>query len=311
MAAILAAVMAIAGCGGDSVDKSEVTLKVRSEGSPERRLMGQIYAQALRRSGYDMKVGRAPAFESTDSFDEVKAGKLAGYPEYLSTALFYEFGVEIEDIPSETPAAYSQAKRDFEKKGLVAFPPAPYSIENAIGMLKKTAERRGLRTISDLTKQKDKLTLKGPTYCHVSAECLGGIEDNYTGRAFEIISYERALTPELTWWRAEPDWRYEVLENGEAGASFLYNTDGRLARQKAKFVILEDGKHIFPASNFVWVTSPEIVDEAGPDYERAIVTAQKGLTLGTIRKLNAKMELGGKPPAQVAAEYLDSIGRVR
>lgn len=305
--AILAVALTLAGCGGDApVDKAEVTLKVRFEGSPERRLVGQIYAQALRQSGYDVKVGKSPVFGSTGFLDEVKSGKLAGYPEYLSTALFYNFEVEIEDIPAETGVAYRQVRKDLEKEGLTAFPPAPYSIANAVGMLRRTAEARGLKTDSDLKGKAEEMTLKGPTYCHVSVECLAGIE-RYYDTAFESISYERALTPELTWWRAEPDWRYEVLENGEADASILFNTDARLAAEKDKFVMLEDDKHIFPASNFVWVTSPDLVEESGPDYEKTILAAQKGLTMGTMRKLNAKMELGGKPPAKVAAEYLKSI----
>lgn len=296
----------VAGCGGDaSVDKGSVTLKVRPEGPPERRLLGQIYAQALRIAGYRVKKAAPAPFGSAISFDETKSGKLAGYPEYMSTPLFYNFGVEIEDIPTKAKAAYKQAKRSFEKEGLTAFPPAPYGIANAVGMLRKTAEQRGLKTISDLKGQAEEMTLKGPTYCHVSVECLGGIERHYD-TAFEVISYEKAATPELTWWRAEPDWRYQVLEKGVSDASILFNTDGRLATEGKKFVILEDDKDIFPASNFVWVTSPEVVEEAGPDYEKAIVDAQKGLTLKVVRELNAEMERG-KPAAEVAAGYLKSI----
>jgi len=298
--------LAIAGCGGsDSVDKAEVTLTVRPEGSPEKRLLGQIYAQALRVAGYRVK--KAPeALVATPGLEAVKAGKLTGYPEYLSTALFYNFGVEIEDIPAQTQAAYKQAKKDLEKEDLTAFPPMPYDIANAVGMLRKMAEKRGLKTDSDLKGKAEEMTLKGPTYCHLSVECLGGIE-RYYDTAFESISYERALTPELTWWRTEPDWRYEVLEDGESDASILFNTDGRLATERDRFVILEDDRHIFPASNVVWVTSPEVIDEAGPDYEKAIVDAQKGLTLKVIRELNAKLELEKKPAAKVAAAYLKSI----
>jgi osmoprotectant transport system substrate-binding protein len=293
------------GCGGDSaVDKAEVTLRVRPEGSSERRLLGQIYAQALKSAGYRVKVVPT-SLGSTNSFDEVKAGKLAGYPEYLSTILFYEFGVEIESIPQRTPIAYRKLKGNLDRQQLVAFPPAPYSIENAVGMLRKTAEERGLRKNSDLKGKAEKMTIKGPTYCHVSVECVAGIE-RYYGTAFESISYEEALTPELTWWRGEPDFRYEVLEDGESDASILYNTDGRLASEGNRFVILEDDKHIFPASNFVWVTSQDVVDEAGPDCEKTIVEAQKGLTLPVIQRLNAKLE-AGKSPAAVASEYLKSL----
>lgn len=309
---IVLVLVTIVGCGSDApVDKGEVTLKIRPEGSPERRLLGQIYAQALDLAGYDVKVGGSPKIGSTSFLEEIKSGRLAGFPEYLSTALHYDFDVEIEDIPAQTRAAHAQVKTKFEKEGLAAFPPTPYGIENAVGMLRRTAEKRGLRTISDLTHQPAKMAVKGPSYCHVSVECLGGIERHYPGRAFQSISYERARTPELTWWRAEPDWRYEVLEDGEAGASFLYNTDGRLAREKAKFVILEDDRHIFPASNMFWLTSADLVDEAGPDYEKTIAKAQAGLTIPVMQELNAQMELDGKTPAEVAAGYLRSIGHAR
>jgi osmoprotectant transport system substrate-binding protein len=297
-------VLVIVGCGADApVDKSEVALTVRSEGSPERRLLGQIYAQALKMAGY--RVENAPeSLQAKFRLEGLKAKQISGYPEYMSTSLFYDFGVEIEDIPTETRAAYRELKRNLEKQKLTAFGPATYGIENTVGMLRKVAKERGLQTNSDLKGKAEKMTIKAPTYCHVSVECLGGIEQHYD-TAFEIVSYERALTPELTWWRAEPDFRYEVLEDGVADASILFNTDGRLARGQEKFVVLKDDKRIFPASNFVWVTSQDAVEEAGPDYERTIVDAQKGLTLRVIRELNAKMEFDGKSPAAVAAEYLE------
>jgi osmoprotectant transport system substrate-binding protein len=300
--------LATAGCGGSgSVDKAQVTLTVRTEGSPERRLLSQIYAQALRATGYRVKEAPAAAFGTGSWMEAAQAGRIAGYPEYLSTALYYDFGVEIEDLPAKAGAAYKQAKRNFEKKSLTVFPPTPYGIANAVGMLRKTAEERGLKTDSDLKGQAEEMTVKAPSYCHVSLDCLGGIEWHYN-TAFESVSYERARTPELTWWRPEPNFRYQVLENGESDASMLFTTDGRLAAQKKRFVVLEDDKHVFPAGNVIWVTSSDVVDEAGPDYEKTIVRAQKGLTLESVRELNAEVELEGEPPAKAAAEYLKSIG---
>lgn len=295
----------ISGCGDAPVDKAQVTLTIRSEGTPERQLLNQIYARALRAAGYKVKRASLVA-NAMPGIEALKAGKVAGFPEYMSTALFYNFGVDIDDIPPRTEAAYRQMENALEDEGLTAFPPAPYSIANAVGLRSDTAEERGLEKISDLKGQAEEMRVKAPTYCHVSTECIGGIE-RYYNTAFERVQYERARTPELSWWRAEPDYRYEVLEDEEADASILYTTDGRLATEGDKFVILEDDRNIFPASNFVWVTSPEVVDEAGPDYEETIVNAQKGLTLDVIRELNAKVELEGKRPATVAAEYLSSL----
>jgi glycine betaine/choline ABC-type transport system substrate-binding protein len=59
----LAVGLVIAGCGSTPIDKGEVTLKVSPEGSPEKKLLGQIYAQALSAAGYRVK--KAPKAPSS------------------------------------------------------------------------------------------------------------------------------------------------------------------------------------------------------------------------------------------------------
>lgn len=140
----------------------------------------------------------------------------------------------------------------------------------------------------------DRMTFKAEESCHLYFDCLVGLESLY-GISFESFSViERAL-------------RYKVLETGEADALILLTTEGRLAGPKSKFVILEDDKRWLPAGNALWVTTKDVVDEAGPDYEKTIVSAQKGLTLKVMQELDAKVKLEGRPPAKVAAEYLKSI----
>ena len=303
---------AISGCGGGEVDKGEVTLRIpledlaSPEGTAEKAILGQIYVQALRDTGYRVKT--LPARDlATTRFKTLDSGHIAGYPEHLSTLLHSAFEVEILELPAHVNVAYRQAKRRLEELGLTAFPPTLFDVANTVGMLRKTAEERGLKTDSDLKGKAEEMTVEAPTYCHVSPECLGGIELHYHA-AFKAVGYENHPTAELRWWRPAPDFRYRVLEEGESDASMLFTTDGRLAAEKSKFVALEDDKHAFPAGNVVWVTSSQAIGEAGPDYEKAIVRAQKGLTLETMRELNAKVELEGEPAAKVAAEYLKSIG---
>jgi osmoprotectant transport system substrate-binding protein len=304
--------LAIAGCGGGEIDKSEVTLRVpidgpgSPEGTPEKSILSQIYAQALKAAGYRVQSVPTQKLPVT-KFEALESRHLAGYAEYLSTALYYHFEVEPDELPADVNSAYRKVERNLEKSGLTAFPPTSFGIANAVGMLRRTAEERGLKTDSDLKGEAEKMTIKAPIYCHTSPECLGGIESHY-GTAFESVSYEDGRSSPLWWVRPDPNWRYQVLEDGESDASMLYTTDGRLAAEKAKFVALEDDRHVFPAGNVVWVTSSDVVDEAGPDYEKTIVRAQKGLTLEVMRKLNAEVELEGKSATKVAAAYLKSIG---
>ena len=138
------------------------------------------------------------------------------------------------------------------------------------------------------------MTLKGPRSCHIRLDCLGGLE-TYYGVSFKSFS------------GIDPDTRYEVLEDGEADASMIYSTDGELAAHEEKFVALEDDKHAFPAGNVIFVTSPEVIEKAGPDYEETIVAVQEGLTLPVVRELNAQVEVEGQDPERVAIRYLKSI----
>jgi len=300
----LLACLAFGGCGGASSEKSGPALTIRPEGTPEMTILAQIYGQALEIAGYDVKNAPPSEFGALEAMEDAKSGQIAGYPQHLSTSLSIDFGVPVGSLPTDPREAYALAKKKLKSKGLTALPPTPFGIANAVAMLRKTAQARDLETDSDLKGEAEQMSVKAPTYCHVSPECLGGIESGY-GTAFEGVSYEYQTSSALAWAKPEPAYLYKVLENGEADASMVFTTDGRLADDK--FVALADDKHVFPAGNVVWVTSPRVLEKAGPAYERAIVEAQKGLTLDIIRQLNAKVELEGKTPEEAAAEYLESI----
>ncbi len=272
----------------------KVNLTVGSKNFTEQIILGEIYAQALEAAGYKVKKDLNLGSE-TVALQTLKAGQISGYPEYASTALTSFFGVEPEEVPAEAQAAYEKAKAEFEKEGLTAFPPTPFASANAVGTLKKTADELGLKTISDLEGKSEELTLYGSPECRQRIDCLAGLE-KYYGLKF------KSFTP------VDIGLRYKVLENGQADLSILFTTDAQLSAEKDKFVILEDDKEVFPAGNVIFVTTPEVVKEAGPDYEKTIVEVQKGLTLPVMQELDARVEIEKQEPSTVAAQYLKSAG---
>jgi osmoprotectant transport system substrate-binding protein len=278
-----------AGCGGSS---SNVTLKVAIGGSPEEAVIGQIYAQALKAAGYNVRVEPKDASSTT----ELTAGRLSGYPEHVGAVLTNIVGVFPDEVPADPTKAYEKANAALAKERLTVFPPAPFPFFQAVGLLRKAARERGLKTDSDLKGPSQTMTLMGPLGCHPSTTCLGGLE-TYYGVIFGSFS------------EAQPAQRYEVLETHRTDASMLPTTDGRLAAEKSKFTILEDDKHLLPAGNVVWLTTQRVVEEAGSGYEEAIVDAQRGLTLGTMQKLDAEVEFEKQPAAKVAAAYLAEKGQ--
>jgi osmoprotectant transport system substrate-binding protein len=310
----LALSLSVAACGSssDSSSSSEtqggggaiasnpkngkVSLTIGSKNFPEQEILGEIYAQALAAAGYKVRTDLNLGSE-TVALQTLKAGQISGYPEYASTALTSFFGLEPEEVPAAAQPAYEKAKAEFEKEGLTAFPPTPFASANAVGTLKKTAEKDGLETISDLEGQSEKLTLYGSPECRQRIDCLAGLE-KYYGLKF------KSFTP------VDIGLRYTVLEKGQADLSILFTTDPQLSAERDKFVILEDDKHVFPAGNVIFVTKASTAEKAGPDYEKTIVQVQEGLTLPVMQELDARVELEKQTPKEAAAAYLRSAGYV-
>ena len=286
------------GEGGGAIvanpDNGKVSLTIGSKNFPEQEILGEIYAQALAAAGYKVKSDLNLGSE-TVALRSVKSGQISGYPEYASTALTSFFGKEPEDVPADAQGAYEEAKAEFEKEGLTAFPPTPFASANAVGTLKTTAEKYDLENISDLEGVSEKLTLYGSPECRQRIDCLAGLEELYGLKFKSFKPVDIGL-------------RYTVLEKGQADLSILFTTDPQLAAEKDKFVILEDDQEVFPAGNVIFVTKQSTVEEAGPDYEETIVQVQEGLTLPVMQELDARVELEKQTPKEAAAAYLKSAG---
>ncbi len=289
------------GGGGKAIvsnpGNGKVTLTIGSKNFTEQIVLGEIYSQALEAAGYKVKKDLNLGSE-TVALQALKAGQISGYPEYASTALTSFFGVDPEKVPASAEAAYAQVNRDFKKENLQAFPPTPFASANAVGTLKSTAQKLGLKDISDLKGKSQNLTLYGSPECRQRIDCLLGLQ-KYYGLQF------KSFTP------VDIALRYEVLDKGQADLSILFTTDAQLAAQKNKYVILNDDKHVFPAGNVIFVTDPATVSEAGPDYEKTIVSVQKGLTIPVMQELDARVDIDKQTPAQVASEYLKEDGYIK
>jgi osmoprotectant transport system substrate-binding protein len=285
------------GSGGAIVANPEngsVNLTIGSKNFPEQEILGEIYAQGLTAAGYKVKSDLSLGSE-TVAHKAVKSGAISGYPEYASTALTSFFGLEPEEVPSDSTEAWEKANEEFEKEGLVAFEPTPFASANAVGLLKTTAEKYELENVSDLEGVSEKLSLYGSPECRERIDCLAGLEKLYGLKFASFHPVDIGL-------------RYTVLEKGQADLSILFTTDPQLSAEADKFVILEDDKHVFPSGNVLFVTTPKVVEAAGPDYEKTILQVQEGLTLEVMQELDARVELEKETPKQAAAAYLESAG---
>lgn len=322
LAAVLAALtLFVAACGGDDEPESTgsaptaaatetaadtgqitkndansaVSLKIGSKNFTEQKVLGEIYAQGLAAAGYNTSTDLNLGDQDT-ALAALKGGQIDAYPEYTGTALTAFFKKDAADLPKDPQAAYEQLKGLFEADGITAFPPTPFTSSNEVAVTAETAEKYGLKNISDLSKVADQLTLYGTPECRKRMDCLLGLQEVY-GLKF------KKFVP------VAPDQRHEVLSSGRADVSIVFTTDPQIKRNKE--VLLEDDKGMFPPYNPTLLMKTETADKAGADLAKVIDQIQKPLTDDAMQELDARVDLDKKDPAEVAKEYLSETGLVK
>jgi osmoprotectant transport system substrate-binding protein len=313
LAAVLALALGTAACGGNDNDNgggsgssastpsaepaaiikhndanAKVSLTVGSKNFTEQKVLGEIYAQAFRAAGYNVKTALNLGDEKT-ALKALKGGQISGYPEYTGTALLSFLQVPAAKLPHDAGKAYDEVKSGMAKQGIEAFPPTPFTSSNEVGLLKKKATDLGVTKISDLKSKAGELTLYGSPECRTRRDCLLGLEQVY-GLKF------KKFTP------VDVDQRHEVLTSGQADVSIVFTTDPQIKRNNE--VLLKDDKGMFPPYNSTFLMKQSVADKAGPDLATTIDAVNKNLTADVMQELNARVDLDKDTPEQAAQAYL-------
>lgn len=300
----LIGLLLLAGCGEDRPpaataglveprpERSRTTIIVGSKGFTESRILAEVYAQGLRRAGYDARV-RLDVGDEQASLAALRSGTIDAYPEYTATALTAFFDVPLADVPRALPAAAAQVRAAYRRIGLTAFPPAPLNDTQALGLRASLARRLGVRTISDLRRHAERLTLAGAPECRRRADCLAGLERAYGLRFARFAP-------------VDPGERYRALRRGDADVAVMFTTDGELAR--GGYAVLRDDRGLFPPYHPMLVVRDETARRAGPGLATVIETLQRDLTTPVMRGLNAGVDIDRRSPRRMATEHLEAYG---
>ncbi len=314
---LLTATFVVAACGSDNSDSSDsgktttsggksaaiasnpdnakVSITVGSKNFTEQKILGEIYAQGLEAAGYKVKTELNLGDEKI-ALKALENDDISAYPEYTGTVLTSLFSVPSDDIPKDPQQAYEQSKQKLATKKITAYGPTPYTNSNEVGTTQATAKKYGLKTISDLKGQSQKLTLYGTPECRQRLDCLLGLQKVYG------LQFKKFVPVAI-------DLRHEVLAKGQADLSIVFTTDPQVKRNKE--VLLDDDKNMFPPYNTMFLVRDDVVQKAGPDLPTVVDQINKGLTDPVMSELNARVDLDKKTPGVVAGEYLNESGLVR
>jgi osmoprotectant transport system substrate-binding protein len=282
--------------GADAIRRddanAEVKLTIGSKNFTEQRVLGEIYAQGLRAAGYDVQT-KLDLGDEHVALKALEGGEIDAYPEYTGTALQSFFGKQPDELPKNPQAAFEEAKSGFAKRGMVAFPPTPFTSSNEVAVTMETAEKLGLHKISDLEDKAGELTLAGSPECRQRFDCLRGLERVY---GLEFGRFMQVPIPQ----------RHEVLTSGKADISIVFTTDPQIQRESE--VLLEDDRSMFGPQNSTLVMRKETAESAGPDLPHTLEQIQRRLTDENMQELNARVDLDGQQPDAVAKAYLMENG---
>jgi osmoprotectant transport system substrate-binding protein len=131
----------------------------------------------------------------------------------------------------------------------------------------------------------------GPPECPGRAYCLPGLKRVY-GLHFKAFIPLDAGGP-LT---------LQALEAGYIGAALLFTTDPDIPARH--LVVLADDRGLQPAENITPLVRRDVIVRYGPSLVAVLNRVSALLDTGTLRALNARVELAGQNPRLVAASWL-------
>ena len=292
---LLALVLLAAACSSApaertaGIDAEPEAVTVGSFNFPESGLIAELYAQALESAG--IPVARQPEVGPREIMEPaLEQGLVDVVPEYLGSALAYlEPGAPVASLDAAT--ARQRLAEVLAERELVALSLAPAENQNGVVVRRETAERFGLRSVSDLAPVAGELVFGGPPECRERPLCLVGLREVY---GLDFASF-LPLDSGGRGTRA-------ALSGGDIDVGLLFTTDGHLAG--GNFVLLADDRSLQPAENVVPVARRQVVERFGPELVERLDRVSAALTTDELSDLNRQITIEEQDPVTVAARWL-------
>jgi osmoprotectant transport system substrate-binding protein len=295
----LAVVCCACACGSAAADHTDgagqrgAVITVGSFDFPESVLLADIYAGALTAQGFPVRV--LPDLGPRELVDPaLMSGLVQVVPEYSGSALeFVSLGRQ--SATSDVTATGRALAGWAAGRGLVAGRPSAAQDGNVIVVTAATAARYDLRSVADLARVAPRLAFGGPPECPERLYCLLGLKQVY-GLRFRVFIPLDAGGP-LT---------LQALQAGDIGVALLFSTDPAITTDH--LVVLADDRGLQPAENVVPLVRRDVVARYGPRLLTVLDTVSARLSTGSLRALNAQVELRGDDPRLVAGSWLRAQG---
>jgi osmoprotectant transport system substrate-binding protein len=265
---------------------STPTVVMATKNFTEEYVLGQLYQQALEAKGFNV-VSKGSLGSTELVQTALTSGKINFYPEYT--------GVIVQDVfhhttsPSTAAATTALARKLEAAKGYTVLNATPFYDTDVLVVTNATAQKYGLKTISDL-KKVGAFKLGGFPECKTRNTCFIGYTKEYglTNATFVPLASISI---------------YAALDSGTILAGDGFSTDPPLG-VGSKYTVLTDPKHITGFQNVVPIVTASVAKELGPTFTSTVNAVSAKLTLPAIVAMNKAVAVDKESPAAVAKAFL-------
>jgi osmoprotectant transport system substrate-binding protein len=276
-----------------SADKKMV---VGSKNFTEQRILSYMMINLLEKNGFQTedKTGLGGTLVARKALEN---GQIDVYMEYTGTGLVTM--LKEKTVITDPDECYEFVKKaDLEKNGLVWLPKLPFNNTYCLMMRKDDAEKKGIKSLSDLAKYVD---------AHPDDIKFGTNEEFYARpdgykplQKKYGFKFKRSNIKKMT-----PGLLYKALKEGQLDVAMGFATDGRI--KGFGFVVLEDDQKYFPVYNPAPVVKKETAEKY-PELEKIFAPLTEKLDTAAMTELNYQVDSEHKDVKTVAQDWLKHAG---
>lgn len=273
-------------------------LTVTSKEFTEQLILGAIMGIAFQAAGADV-LDRTGIQGSIGAREAVKSGDADGMYEYTGTAWITYLG-NSEPITDPLKQWEAVRKADLDN-GLTWLPPASLNNTYALAMNQSNFKKYGTKTLSDVAA----LSKSDPgavTLC---------VESEFANRADGLPGLEKAYgmsVPADNITQMDTGIIYTQVKKGSCTYGEVFTTDGRI--KSMNLAVMADDKKFFPNYNAAPVINSKALKK-WPAIAELLDPVTKKLDNTVAQELNAKVDVDGQDPHQVALDWMKKEGFVK
>lgn len=266
---------------------SKKTIVVGSKNETEQMILGEIVAQHLEHRLGRTVQRRTGLGNTAILYQALLSGEIGIYPEYTG---LIETDILKEQASSDPQIVRARVRQEMARVAQTeVLDPLGFDNPSAMVVRANVAER--FSNLSD-AKNADKGWKLGIPYEFQSRA------DGFQ----ELAAYRLPMgSPRVL----DPKQLFTALANGDVDMIAARATDGHLT--SADFKILADDQKVFPPYEACLLVRKDLI-AAEPALRPALAELSGKISAETMRKLNAEVDVVGRPPATVAATFLSQAG---